>query len=100
MRAGRISAGAYADGRADGQYDYCSTLNPQQYIVELPDGLVASGEIEAEPVLLFPGFEGAAALAMKEGKSRRFVMSVPLESVSDEARRRDLIRRIVTWLED
>lgn len=100
VRSGRISAGAYADGLANGQYDYSATLNPECYIVELPDVLVASGEVNAEPVLLFPGYEGAAALAMKEGKSRRFVMSVPLESISDEARRRDLMRRIVTWLED
>lgn len=100
VRSGRIAAGAYADGRAEGQYDYSATLNPERYIVELPDVLVASGEIEAEPVLLFPGYEGAAALAMKDGKSRRFVMSVPLESISDDARRRDLMRRIVTWLED
>ena len=100
VRSGRLAAGAYADGRAEGNYEYSATLNSDCYIVESPDLLIASGAVDAEPVLVFPGFEGAAALAMKEGKSRRFIMSVPLETVANEARRRDLIRRIVTWLED
>ena len=83
-----------------GNYSYSNTLNEHQYIVERPDALQASSSAkEAAPFLTFSDTDTTAGILVKNGKSRRALMSVPFESISDENERDILMKGLLDWLE-
>lgn len=82
------------------RYAYSNTLNEDRYIVENPDALVAlPGADESAVFLTFSDTDAAAGLLIRDGKSRRAVMSIPFESLSDENQRNLLMKELLDWLE-
>lgn len=82
------------------RYGYSHTLNEQQYIVNRPDEIRASDEMNGSaPFLTFSDTDGVAGLLLKEGKSRRAVMTVPFESFNDPNQRNLLMKELLDWLQ-
>lgn len=85
---------------SDRIYTYSNTLNEDQYIVERPDALTAlPGADEAATFLTFSDTDASAGLLIRDGKSRRAVMSIPFESLTDENQRNLLMKEILDWIE-
>lgn len=81
------------------RYEYSNTLNEYQYIVECPDVIQASADMDdSAPFLLFSDTNGIAGLLLRKGKSRRAVMSVPFESITDSDQRNLLMKELLEWL--
>ncbi len=81
-------------------YSYSNTLNENCYIVERPDAIIATPNAdESAPFLRFSDTDAAAGLLIRDGKSRRAVMSIPFESISDENQRNALMRELLEWIE-
>ena len=87
-------------GISDRLYSYSNTLNDKNYIVERPDVLNPSGNIEAEVLMTFTDTNLPAGLITKKGKSRSAVMSVPFESITDRTQRDALMAELLKWLDD
>ncbi|MCM1490864.1 MAG: xanthan lyase [Muribaculum sp.] len=82
------------------RYSYSNTLNDKQYIVQHPDALIASPDAdEAAPFLRFSDTDNIAGLLTRNGKSRKAIMSVPFESISDPNQRILLMKELLDWLE-
>lgn len=82
------------------RYTYSHTLNSDQYIVERPDAIIATPKAdEAATFLRFTDTDAAAGLLIRDGKSRRAVMSVPFESLTDENQRNLLMKELLEWIE-
>lgn len=82
------------------RYSYSNTLNEDCYIVEHPDAIIASPKAdEAATFLRFSDTDAAAGLLIRDGKSRRAVMSVPFESITDSNQRALLMKEILEWIE-
>lgn len=82
------------------RYGYSNTLNEDQYIVEKPDVIKASAEMDdSAPFLTFTDTDGVAGLLLRKDKSRRVVMSVPFESFNDSDQRNLLMKEILDWLQ-
>ncbi len=85
---------------ASRRYSYSNTLNSDQYIVERPDAIIPTNKAdEAATFLRFSDTDAAAGLLIRDGKSRRAVMSVPFESLSDANQRNMLMKEILDWIE-
>lgn len=81
------------------RYVYSNTLNEYQYIVEHPDVIRATSYMdESAPFLLFSDTDEVAGLLLRKGKSRRAVMSVPFESLTDSNQRNHLMKELLDWL--
>lgn len=81
-------------------YNYSNTLNENNYIVAHPDALKESGHIdESAPFLVFSDSNAAAGLLIRNGKSRRAVMSIPLEAFTDDEQRNKLMMQLLEWVE-
>lgn len=81
------------------RYGYSNTLNENQYIVEHPDVIHASVDMdESAPFLLYCDTDGVAGLLLRKGKSRRAVMSIPFESLTDSNQRNLLMKELLDWL--
>ncbi|MDE5997981.1 MAG: xanthan lyase, partial [Muribaculaceae bacterium] len=81
-------------------YSYSNTLNENCYIVERPDALIASPNAdESATFLSFSDTDATAGLLIREGKSRRAIMSVPFESITDGNQRNELMRELLEWIE-
>lgn len=81
-------------------YEYSSTLNEDFYIVERPDAIIASPKAdETATFLRFSDTGATAGLLIKDGKSRRAVMSIPFESITDEHHRNKLMKELLDWIE-
>lgn len=94
-----INAGAMDSNIKKSSLNYSSTLNEKQYIVESPDIIAPSGEIESEIFLTFSDTGNAAGVFTKKGKSRGVIMSIPFESIWDSNVRSLLMRQLVDYLE-
>lgn len=82
------------------RYAYSNTLNSDQYIVERPDAIIAAPQVdESATFLRFSDTDAAAGLLIRDGKSRRAVMSVPLESLTDNNQRNLLMKELLEWIE-
>ena len=82
------------------RYTYSNTLNADQYIVESPDAIIATPKAdEAATFLRFSDTDAAAGLLIRDGKSRRAVMSVPFESICDADQRNLLMKEMLDWIE-
>lgn len=93
-------SGRFAISGESTQIPYSCTLNADKYIVERPDNLHAAEGIASSIIAEFPDTGEAAALLMKDGKSRRIIMSVPFESITDRNRRDFLMARVLSILEN
>ncbi len=78
---------------------YNDAVDSHYYIVQHPDRLVASEGAQAEPLLTFSGSEQTAVLGIRDGKSRRIIMSVPFESITDPDKRKMLMKEFINYLE-
>lgn len=82
------------------RYAYSNTLNADQYIVERPDAIIPSRMAdESATFLRFSDTDAAAGLLIRDGKSRRAVMSVPFESLTDANQRKLLMKEMLEWIE-
>lgn len=82
------------------RYAYSNTLNSEQYIVEHPDAIIPTKKAdESATFLRFSDTDASAGLLIRDGKSRRAVMSVPFESFSDANQRNLLMKEILEWIE-
>ncbi len=82
------------------RYSYSNTLNSDCYIVEHPDALIpTSAADEAATFLRFSDTDASAGLLIRDGKSRRAIMSVPFESITDETQRNQLMKELLEWIE-
>lgn len=101
-RSGKIMTigGVSGSGIQPRTYDYSNTLNEGHYIVERPDALRPSGSIDtAETFLTFGDSNASAGLLLRDGKSRRVIMSIPLESITDDNQRNLLMKELLNWVE-
>ena len=82
------------------RYSYSNTLNEDHYIVERPDAIVPTQKAdESAAFLRFSDTDAAAGVLIRNGKSRRAVMSVPFESLTDPNQRNLLMKEILDWIE-
>ena len=82
------------------RYAYSNTLNADSYIVERPDAIIPTQQAdESATFLRFSDTDAAAGLLIRDGKSRRAVMSVPFESLTDSNQRALLMKEILEWIE-
>lgn len=82
------------------RYSYSNTLNSDRYIVERPDAIIATPKAdESATFLRFSDTDAAAGVLIRDGKSRRAVMSVPFESLTDANQRNMLMKEILEWVE-
>lgn len=82
------------------RYSYSNTLNKDTYIVECPDAIIPAGKMDESAVFMrFTDTKAAAGLLLRDGKSRRVVMSVPFEALPDEGQRFRLMKEILDWVE-
>ncbi len=82
------------------RYAYSNTLNEDCYIVERPDAIIATPKAdESATFLRFSDTDAAAGLLIRDGKSRRAVMSIPFESITDENQRNELMKELLDWIE-
>ncbi|MDE7409606.1 MAG: xanthan lyase [Muribaculaceae bacterium] len=82
------------------RYTYSNTLNPEQYIVERPDAIIPTSCADESAIFMrFSDTDAAAGLLIRDGKSRRAVMSVPFESLTDANQRNLLMKEILEWIE-
>lgn len=82
------------------RYAYSNTLNSDQYIVEHPDAIIATPNADESAVFLrFSDSDATAGLLIRDGKSRRAVMSVPFESLTDSNQRNLLMKEMLEWIE-
>lgn len=78
---------------------YCRTLNDKRYIVENPDLIVPSGDVDAEVFMTFSDSGNPAGILTRNGKSKGAVMSVPFESIENDEQRNSLMREILDYFE-
>lgn len=99
--SGRVVAknGVIGSGISSVSINYSNILNEKQYIVENPDIIIPSGEIDAESFLFFSDTGDSAGILTKNGKSRGVVMTIPFESVSEESVRNNLMKGFIEYLE-
>lgn len=82
------------------RYAYSNTLNEDHYIVERPDAIIPTKHVdESATFLRFSDTKTAAGLLLRNGKSRRAVMSIPFEALTDENQRELLMKEILDWIE-
>lgn len=82
------------------RYAYSNTLNADHYIVEHPDAIIPTHKADdAATFLRFSDTDAAAGLLIRDGKSRRAVMSIPFESITDDNQRNLLMKEILEWIE-
>ncbi len=93
-------AGPLKSSLGSRRYAYSNTLNEDFYIVERPDVIIATPKAdEAATFLRFSDTDAAAGLLIRDGKSRRAVMSIPFESITDENQRNQLMKELLEWIE-
>lgn len=99
-RSGRIEANpaGIGQGMVQRSYEFTNTLDSRSYALQHPDPLAPSGEMEATPIFNFPDTHGVAGYLLRKGKRRVAAMSVPLESITDTARRNALTAELLRWL--
>lgn len=100
-KAGRIETipSAAEEGFGVRSYPYSSTLNPDKYIVQHPDPIRPSGELEPKEILRFADTDASAGYLLRKGKRRIAALSIPIESIEDDARREALFAELLKWLD-
>ncbi|MDE7402991.1 MAG: xanthan lyase [Muribaculaceae bacterium] len=91
-------AGRLRDNKGK-RIDYSSTLNEKQYIVERPDALTPDADANTAEILTFAESGKRAGQITDRGKGQIAILSVPIESITDNAVRNDLMGKIINMLE-
>lgn len=78
---------------------FSNTLNDKQYIVENPDIIRPSGNLDAEVFLTFSDNGQGAGVMTRKGNSKGVVMTVPFESISSRSDRGKLMKTILDYFE-
>ncbi|MDE6533937.1 MAG: xanthan lyase [Muribaculaceae bacterium] len=76
---------------------YSNNLNEKQYIVEKPDIISPSSEIDSEVFMTFSDTGMPAGVLTRKGKSKGAVMSIPLESITSSEERVSLMRELLDY---
>lgn len=94
-RSGKIRTTAgFGHSVREKTFSYSNTLNDKQYIVENPDMLQAV-DAGARQLLEFTDTDTPAGFLTGKGNSRRAILSVPFESLTDQAARDTLMKDIL-----
>lgn len=91
--------GRLRDARTGKTSPYSNTLNEHFYIVESPDILTPAPEADTTTIMTFASSENAAAQLTDLGRGKVVVMSVPLETITDEAQRDAIFATLLKSLE-
>lgn len=97
-RSGSIRAAGY--GLSPRDYSYSSTLNDKIYVVEHPDVIEPSGELESSTLLTFTDTGLSAGILSRRGASKVVVSSIPVESIIDESLRNSLLLELLQAVEE
>lgn len=81
-----------------GKFEFCTALNSEQYHVESPDGIEPVGK-NTFTIMRYGQNNISAAVAHK-GNYRTLVFGFPLESLTSETMRDDLMQQIMRFLID
>lgn len=97
--SGRLNAtAALGTSVQASEMQYSNTLNDKMYIVENPDIITPSGNIEANIFATFSDTGNPAGILTHRGKSRGAILSVPFETI-DKRSRTVLMKEILNYLE-
>lgn len=91
-------SGTLRDCISGKKLSYSSTLNSKQYIVERPDVLLPSESATTTEFLRFGMDDRRAGHIVDRGKGEVAVMTIPLESLSDNQERAVLVKEILKLL--
>lgn len=94
-----VNSTAFGSSISSRSIDYSSTLNEKQYIVENPDMIRPSGEIDSDIFMKFSDSGSPAGLITKKGNSRGVVMVIPFETIKGEETRNQLMKEFINYLE-
>lgn len=98
---GRLSITSSKFGsHANEVVNYSNTLNERAYIVENPDIIIPSGEIDADVFMTFSDTDAGAGVLTKRGKSKGAVMTIPFEAIYGKEVRNKLMKDILDYLDD
>ena len=75
------------------EYSYSNTLNDKIYIVEHPDYLEPTGNTVVETLMRFQDNSAPGAVLIKNGRSKIFVMTVPLETFRDRSQKDEIMKK-------
>lgn len=78
--------------------EYSSTLNSKHYIVENPDVLVPAEGAHTEELFTFSESGARAAHVVSHGKGQVAVLTVPIEAMTDAARRTAIVKQILSQM--
>ena len=90
-------SGRVRDSRSGKQLKYSATLNSKNYIVERPDVLLPSESARTTEFLTFEGGKRAGHV-VDRGRGKVAVMTIPIESLTDNAERSTLVKNIISML--
>ena len=97
---GNLSAkSALGASMPSGKINYSNTLNEKTYIVQNPDVLAPSGDIDADVFLTFSDTGLPAGILTKKGKSHSAVMTIPFEAITDKAQREALMKSLLDHMD-
>jgi peptidoglycan/xylan/chitin deacetylase (PgdA/CDA1 family) len=97
VNTGRFEATNYGKPWFTVSGSFNQEYHPEIYTVEAPDGILPSGD-SAFTALRYSGNLVGAAVAFK-GNYSSFVMGFPVESITVEADRRNLLREVIRFFE-
>ncbi|MCM1368959.1 MAG: xanthan lyase [Candidatus Amulumruptor caecigallinarius] len=97
--AQETSKSGHLTNRLNGRtLEYSATLNEDRYIVELPDAIVPAEGVSTTELLTFPDTGHRAGQIVEYGKGKVAVLTVPVEAMTNNDNRNDLMRQIVKML--
>ncbi|MDY6036578.1 MAG: xanthan lyase [Paludibacteraceae bacterium] len=93
---GSVKCVATPKGTFSGNYNFCNRLNSEQYAVESPDG-IEPADAKAFTAMRYSRNNISAAVAYS-GIYRTFVCGFPLEALTSDAQRQNLVQQIMLFL--
>ena len=91
-KSGRI---VYRNGKS---YNYSNTLNDKIYIVEYPDLLVPAPGAKVNSLFTFSGTNADGGFIVERGKGKNAILSLPIESLSTQQERNEVMRDLLKEL--
>ncbi len=91
-RSGRIY---YKNGK---RYNYSNTLNDKTYIVEYPDLLVAAPGANANSLFTFSDTNADGGFVVDRGKGKNAILSLPIEALSTQQERNEVMHDLLKEL--
>jgi len=91
-------SGRLRDSMSGKTIRYSSTLNADNYIVEMPDILVPAANSVTTEILTFPDSGDRAGHIVSHGKGKTAIITVPVEALTDKNERTALMREVTGLL--